>query len=102
MVSPPYLLYNSTKGAIEQMTRVLAKDLASKGINVNAVAPGPTATELFLKGKPEPVLKAISGNIPFGRLGEPDEIASTVAFLCSSASKWVTGQVIRVNGGMSL
>ena len=93
---------NCTKGAIEQMTRILAKDLASKGINVNAVAPGPTATELFLKGKSEQILKAITSNIPFGRLSESDEIASATGFLCSTASKWVTGQVLRVNGGMAL
>ena len=80
-VSPGYLLYNSTKGAVEQMTRVMAKDLAPKGIRVNAIAPGPTATELFLKGKPEPLLKTIAGFSPFNRIGEPDEIAQGMLWL---------------------
>ena len=87
-VTPNYLLYNSTKGAIEQMTRVMAKELATKGINVNAVAPGPTATELFLKGKSEQLLKGIASGIPFGRIGEPDEVANAIAFLCSNGSSW--------------
>ena len=101
-VTPNYLLYNSTKGAIEQMTRVMAKGLAAKGINVNAVAPGPTATELFLKGKSEQMLKGIANGIPFGRIGEPDEVANAIAFMCSNASGWIQGQVLRANGGMSL
>ena len=74
-ITPNYLLYVSTKGAIEQMVRVLSKDLARKGIVVNAIAPGPTATDLFLEGKSEQVLKAIAGMSPFGRIGKPEEIA---------------------------
>ncbi|KAG8529401.1 uncharacterized protein KY384_006038 [Bacidia gigantensis] len=100
-VSPAYLLYNSTKGAIDQMTRLLAKSLAPKGISVNAVAPGPTATDLFMKGKSEQVLNGLKSNIPFGRLGEPNEIADVIAFMCSSKSSWVTGQVLRANGGFA-
>jgi 3-oxoacyl-[acyl-carrier protein] reductase len=98
-VTPNYLLYLTTKGAIEQMTRVLSKDLARKGINVNAVAPGPTATELFLKGKPEGVIKAIEATSPYNRLGSPEEIADVIGFVCSEGSRWMCGQVIRVNGG---
>ena len=98
-VQPNYLLYNSTKGAIEQMTRVMAKGLGSKQIYVNAVAPGPTGTELFFKGKNEQVLKMIAGFSPMHRIGEPEEIAETIAYL--SGSRWVSGQVIRVNGGMA-
>ncbi|OCK83375.1 putative oxidoreductase [Lepidopterella palustris CBS 459.81] len=100
-VLPPYLLYLTSKGAIEQMTRVLAKDLGRKGIAVNAVAPGPTATELFLKGKPEAVIKGIAGANPHGRLGTPEDIAGVVGLLCRDESGWVNGQVLRVNGGMA-
>ncbi|KAI2610508.1 NAD(P)-binding protein [Hypoxylon sp. NC1633] len=98
-VMPPYLLYNSTKGSIEQMTRVMSKDLARKGISVNAVAPGPTGTELFYRGKSEELLKAVANFSPYGRIGQPDEIAEAVVFL--SQSSWVSGQIIRVNGGMA-
>lgn len=98
-VGPPYLLYCSTKGAIEQMVRVLSKTLAPKGILVNAVSPGPTGTELFLKGKSEAMLKGIASANPFGRIGEPDEVAPAVVFLCGEGAKWVDGQVLRVNGG---
>ena len=79
-----------------------AKGLAAKGIHVNAIAPGPTATELFLKGKSEQILKAIVSDIPFNRLGEPEEIANAIVFLCSETSTWVHGQTLRVNGGMSV
>ncbi|MCJ1409363.1 hypothetical protein MMC19_003442 [Ptychographa xylographoides] len=99
-VSPPYLLYCSTKGAIDQMTRLLSKDLARKGISVNAVAPGPTGTELFYKGKSEQQLKMIAGGSPYNRIGEPDEIAGVIAFLSGDGSSWVAGQVLRVNGGL--
>jgi 3-oxoacyl-[acyl-carrier protein] reductase len=66
---------------------------------VNAVAPGPTGTELFFRGKNEQVLKMIAGFSPMNRIGEPDEIAETIAYL--SGSRWVSGQVVRVNGGMA-
>jgi 3-oxoacyl-[acyl-carrier protein] reductase len=100
-VMPNYITYVSSKGAIEQMTRLLSKDLARKGIMVNAIAPGPTATDLFLKGKSEQLLKVIAGFNPQGRIGMPEEIAGVAAFLAGSEASWVTGQVIRVNGGMA-
>ncbi|KAL1861586.1 hypothetical protein VTK73DRAFT_7009 [Phialemonium thermophilum] len=100
-VTPNYCLYSSTKGAIEQITRVSAKGLAAKGILVNCVAPGPTATELFLRGKSEQLIERIASANPFNRLGQPEEIASVFAFLCGPDSSWVTGQVIRTNGGMA-
>lgn len=100
-IAPAYLLYNATKGAIEQMTRVMSKDLAAKGINVNCVAPGPTATELFLKGKSEEMIKGIGSTNPHGRIGEPDEVADAVTLLCGEQSRWVTGQILRINGGMA-
>ena len=87
------------------MTRVLSKDLARKGITVNCVAPGPTATELFMKGKSEAMLKMIAGlnpqGRPQGRIGQPDVITGVVAFLSGGESGWVTGQVMRVNAGMA-
>ncbi|KAI6826155.1 NAD(P)-binding protein [Hortaea werneckii] len=98
-VTPPYLLYNMTKGAVEQMTRVLAKDLGRKGINVNAVAPGPTATDMFLTGKTPQVLEMLSGLNPHKRTAEPEEIAEVIAFL--TEGRWVNGQVVRANGGMA-
>lgn len=100
-VLPAYLLYGSAKGAIEGMTRIMAKDLARKGILVNALAPGPTSTELFLKGKPEQLLKTIAGLSPFNRIGDPDEIASVLAFLSGKDSSWMSGQIVRVNGAMA-
>ncbi|KAJ5953229.1 hypothetical protein N7454_000125 [Penicillium verhagenii] len=100
-IAPAYLLYVSTKGAIEQISRVLAKDLGRRGILVNAIAPGPTSTELFLEGKSEQALKAIAGSNPFARIGEPREIAAVMAFLSGADSTWMSGQVVRVNGGMA-
>lgn len=97
---PDYLLYAATKGAIEQMTRVMAKGLATRGITVNAVGPGPTATELFFKGKSEAQIDALKKMNPFGRLGEPAEIANMVAFLAGPESRWVSGQTYLVNGAL--
>lgn len=102
-VNGAYLLYVSTKGAVEQMVRVLSKDLARapKNIFVNAIAPGPTGTELFFEGKSEQMLKMIAGANPQNRIGEPEEIADAILFLASDASRWVSGQILRVNGGMA-
>jgi len=99
-VAPPYLLYNTTKGAIEQLVRVLAKELGRKGITVNAVAPGPTATELFLKGKSEEMLGMVKKVIPMGRIGDADEVAEVFAWLAGEGGRWISGQVVRANGGM--
>ncbi|KAL8694819.1 MAG: hypothetical protein Q9218_000578 [Villophora microphyllina] len=97
-LTPNYLLYVTSKGATEQMVRVMAKDVARKGITVNAISPGPTGTELFYKGKSEQLINMIAGQSPFQKLGEPDEIADAMVFLCSHDSRWVSGQNIRVNG----
>ena len=83
------------------MVRVLAKELGKDGIRVNAVSPGPVATDLFLKGKSDELIKTFAKANPFGKLGDPDEIADVVAFLASEDSRWVSGQNIRVNGGMA-
>lgn len=98
-VTPNYLLYTMTKGAIEQMARVLSKGLGPKGIFVNAVAPGPTATDLFLGGKSQQLLDTIAGFSPHKRIGQPEEVAEAIAYLTDS--KWVSGQVVKVNGGMA-
>ncbi|KAF5713923.1 hypothetical protein FGLOB1_3723 [Fusarium globosum] len=98
-VAPRYLLYASSKGSVEQMTRILAKDLGPKGITVNAIAPGPTATEMFFQGKSQELIDTIAGFSPLGRLGKPEEIAALAAFLAGPTSSWVSGQVIGANGG---
>ena len=97
---PGYSIYAATKAAVETLTRILAKELGPRKINVNAVAPGPIATELFFEGKSEELVDRITSMIPLGRIGEPDEVAATVAFLAGPDGRWVNGQVLRVNGGM--
>jgi len=99
-ITPNYLVYAATKGSIEQLSRILSKELGAKGITVNAIAPGPVATELFLKGKPDQLLEGIKKSGPFGRLGEPDDIADAVAYLASPGAKWVSGSLLRVTGAM--
>ena len=96
---PGYGVYAATKAAVEALTHILAKELGSKRITVNAVAPGPIETELFMNGKSEALVQQITKMIPLGRLGQPDDIAGLVAFLASPDSGWVNGQVIRANGG---
>ena len=98
---PGYATYIATKSAVEGLTRVAAKELGAKGISVNCVAPGPVETELFLRGKSPELLEQLANYSPFGRLGQTDDIAEVVSFLCSPAARWVNGQVIRVNGGMN-
>jgi 3-oxoacyl-[acyl-carrier protein] reductase len=100
LYQPRYGAYAATKAAIEAMTHVLAKELAPRGITVNAVAPGPTETEMFLGGKSPEQLRAIAALNPFGRFGQPPEIAAAVAFLASPEASWVNGQILRVNGGV--
>lgn len=97
-VMPPYLLYTSTKGAIEQMTRVLSKEMGHRGITVNCVAPGPTATELFYEGKSEQLVNSIKAASPFNCIGVPEDIAELVAFVAGPESRWVSGQIIGANG----
>ncbi|EXJ57585.1 3-oxoacyl-[acyl-carrier protein] reductase [Cladophialophora yegresii CBS 114405] len=101
-VSSPYTLYCATKGAIEQLTRLLSKDLlAKKGIRVNAVAPGPTATDLFLEGKPQKVLDTIASFHPANRIAKPGEIAASISYLVGDGASWISGQTLRVNGGLA-
>jgi 3-oxoacyl-[acyl-carrier protein] reductase len=96
---PTYSLYAGTKGAVEQFTRQLAKELGPKGITINTVAPGPVNTELFTTGKSEALINQLISTNSFNRLGEPEDISSVVAFLASNDSRWISGQTIRVNGG---
>jgi 3-oxoacyl-[acyl-carrier protein] reductase len=96
---PNYAVYAATKAAVEAMTHVLAKELGARGVTVNAVAPGPIATEMFLAGRPEEFIRRMTNDIPLGRLGEPVDIAHVVSFLASPESAWVNGQVIKANGG---
>lgn len=92
------LCYVATKGAIEQISRVLAKDLGSRGITVNTISPGPIDTPLFRDGKSQTVIDVIVKQSPSRRLGEPEDVAPLVAFLASPAMQWINGQNIRVNG----
>ena len=99
LYQPTYAVYAATKGGVEAMTHILAKELGKRGITVNAVAPGPVATQLFLGDKSEEEVAAVTKMIPLGRLGEPEDIARVVAFLAGPDGGWVNGQVLRINGG---
>lgn len=96
---PGYAVYNATKGAVEAITMIMAKELRGRDITVNAVAPGPTATNLFLDGKDEATIAQLANLAPLERLGQPEDIAEAVAFLAGPA-RWINGQVLRANGGI--
>lgn len=102
MITPNYLLYTATKGAVEQMTRVLAKDLGHRGITVNTIAPGPIGTDAYFVGKAEQMIQTQSNLAPAGRLGSPDEVANVITFIASDESGWINGQTLRINGGMTV
>jgi len=97
---PAYGAYVATKAAVESLSLTLARELRGKDITVNAVAPGPTATPLFLKGKDEAAVAGLAKAVPLERLGQPEDIAETVAFLAGPA-RWVNGQTIFTNGGLA-
>lgn len=96
---PAHGVYVATKAAVEAMTHVLAKELGPRRVTVNAVAPGPIATELFFAGRSEELIQRLVNDTPLGRLGQPDDIAGVVSFLASPEGGWVNGQVIKANGG---
>ncbi|CNK42361.1 putative short chain dehydrogenease [Yersinia frederiksenii] len=95
-----YAVYAGTKAAVETMTAILAKELRGRNITVNAVAPGPTATDLFLNGKSPELIEKMAKMAPLERLGTPEDIAAAVAFLVSKEGGWINGQVLRANGGL--
>ena len=98
---PTYSTYAATKSAVEQLTRIFAKEVGARGINVNSVSPGPTNTELFTKGKTQEMMGRLASLSAFNRLGEPGDIAKVVVFLASDEAKWISAQNIGINGAMS-
>ncbi len=92
--------YTASKAAVESLVRSMAKELAPRGVRVNAVAPGPVDTDLFRAGKDEAALARSAGMSPFHRVGQPQEVAQVVSFLASPRASWIHGQVVQPNGGM--
>ncbi|KAF1708397.1 SDR family oxidoreductase [Pseudoxanthomonas sacheonensis] len=95
-----YGVYAATKAAVETLTAIQSKELRGRNITVNAVAPGPTATDLFLDGKSDELVQRLAKMSPLERLGTPEDIAAAVAFLVGPDGGWINGQVLRANGGM--
>jgi 3-oxoacyl-[acyl-carrier protein] reductase len=100
MRMPGYGVYAATKAAVEAMTSVLSNEMRGRNITVNSVAPGPTATDLFLNGKSPELVDRLSKVAPLERLGQPKDIADAVAFLAGPDGSWINGQTLRANGGM--
>ena len=100
LYQPTYGVYAATKAGVEALTHVLAGELRGRKITVNAVAPGPTATDLFLDGKSAELIDRLSKLAPLERLGQPADIANTVAFLAGADGSWINSQVLRANGGI--
>jgi 3-oxoacyl-[acyl-carrier protein] reductase len=100
LYQPTYAVYAATKAAVEAMTHVMSKELRGRKITVNAVAPGPTATALFLNGKQQQAIDALAKLAPLERLGQPEDIANAIAFLAGPDGGWINGQVLRANGGI--
>ncbi|MRI02284.1 SDR family oxidoreductase [Kriegella sp. EG-1] len=98
---PTYGAYSATKAAVDQMTRVFAKEVGERNITVNCIAPGPVNTELFKQGKSEEFINRLASMSAFNRIGEPQDIAKIVLFLVSDNSNWITGQIIGANGGFA-
>jgi len=98
---PGYGIYSASKAAVEALTEVFSKELRGRGISVNAVAPGPVASELFLNGKTAEEVQAFARMAPLERLGQPEDIAGVVAFLAGPDGGWINGQVLRANGGLA-
>jgi 3-oxoacyl-[acyl-carrier protein] reductase len=95
-----YGVYAATKAAVETLTAIMSKEMRGRGITVNAVAPGPTATDLFLNGKSDELIERMAKMNPLERLGTPEDIAASVAFLVGPDGGWINGQVLRANGGI--
>jgi 3-oxoacyl-[acyl-carrier protein] reductase len=97
---PGYSAYTATKAGVELLTSILSKELRGRNITVNAIAPGPTATELFLNGKTPELVERLAKMNPLERLGTPEDIAGAVSFLLGPDGGWINGQTLRANGGM--
>ncbi len=100
LYQPTYSAYAATKAGIQAMSHILAKELGGKKITVNVIAPGPVATDLFLRDKTNDDIKPIVGRTPLARLGEPEDIARAISFLVGPDGGWINGQVLRANGGI--
>ncbi|WP_374567680.1 SDR family oxidoreductase [Nitrosomonas sp.] len=100
LMLPKYGVYAATKAAIEQLTRVFAREMGKRGITANSVLPGPVDTELFRAGKTAADIERMAAMAALGRIGDSGDIAQTVLFLVSDEARWVTGQSIGVNGGI--
>lgn len=97
---PGYAAYAATKAAVETLTNIFAKEMRGRNVTVNAIAPGPTATDLFLNGKTPELIATLAKAAPLERLGQPGDIAGVVSFLVSPDGAWVNGQTLRANGGI--
>ena len=95
-----YGVYAATKAAVETLTAIMAKEMRGRNITVNAIAPGPVATDLFLNGKSDELVERMAKMNPLERLGTPEDIAAVVAFLSGPDGGWVNGQTLRANGGV--
>lgn len=100
LAMPAYSIYSATKAAVEQMTRIFAKEIGHRGITVNSVLPGPMNTELFLKGKSDELIEKIASLSAFNRIGNVEDIIPLILFLAKDDAQWITGQNIGANGGM--
>ena len=98
LLQPSYGMYAASKAAVEALTSVLAKELRGRNITVNAIAPGPTATGLFLDGKTPELIDRLAKMAPLERLGQPQDIAAAVSFLAGADGAWINGQTLRASG----
>ncbi|KJD36647.1 3-ketoacyl-ACP reductase [Tamlana sedimentorum] len=98
---PTYGIYSATKAAVEQLSKVFAKEVGHRSINVNCVLPGPTGTDLFLQGKSETIINQLANSNAFKRLGTPTDIANIVVQLATNEFKWMSAQSVGANGGMA-
>lgn len=101
LMLPTYAAYCASKGAVEQLTRVFAKEMGPRRIRVNTLSPGPVNTELFTKGKSPELIDRLAGLAAFNRIGEPEDIADVVLFLASDDAHWISGQNLGANGAMA-